>query len=83
MRVVGRGNSDKNSDGSTSPSLGGLAAVFERLPCQLEKQSMLRVDEDSLTGRDAEEIGIELVDTLEESSAARDIQASEGVGVPP
>ena len=37
---------------------------------------MLGVDEDSLTGRDAEEIGIELVDTLEESTAARDIQVS-------
>ena len=43
---------------------------------------MLGVDEDSLTGRDAEEIGIELVDTLEESAAARDIQVSESVGVP-
>ncbi len=44
---------------------------------------MLGVDEDSLTGRYAEEIGIELVDTLEESTATRDIQVSESVGVPP
>ena len=43
---------------------------------------MLGVDKDSLTGRDAEEIGVKLVDTLEESTAARDIQVSESVGVP-
>ena len=63
LRVVVRGNSDENPDGPPR-AIGGLTAVFECLPCQLEKQSMLRVDEDSFTGRDAEKIGIELVDTL-------------------
>ena len=62
LGVVVRGDPDEDPDGRTGQSLGGLAAVFERLPRHLEEHPMLGVDEDCLAGRNAEEVGVEAVD---------------------
>ena len=72
LGVVVGGDPDEHPDGRPGQSLGGLAAVLERLPGDLQEQPLLRVDEDRLAGGDAEEVGVELVDCLEESAAPRE-----------
>src|SRR5262249_50826745 len=74
--VVVCGDANEHSDWRSGPALRCLAGVFKCLPGQLEKQSVLRIDKNGLTGRNAEEIGVEQVDALEESSTARKIEVS-------
>ena len=61
---------------------GDLAAVLERLPGHLQEQPLLRVDEDRLAGRDAEEVGVELVDLLQEAAAPGYVQTLESLAIP-
>ena len=82
LRVVVRGDPDEHADGRTRQSLGDLAAVFERLPGDLQEQPLLRVDEDRLARGDAEEVGIELVDLLQESPAPGDVQTPQSLVIP-
>ena len=70
-RVVVRGDSDENPDGAAGQRSGtwppsSSASHATRAAVDAEGR------EDSLAGRDAEEVGIELVDALQESAAARD-----------
>src|SRR5690606_14564353 len=48
-----------------------LAGVLESLPCNLEQQALLRIHAGRLPRRDAEELGVEAIQLVEEPSPAR------------
>ncbi len=50
---------------------GDVPGAFQTLPCRFEHQPLLRLDPDRLARGDAEEFGIESIDSVEESAEAR------------
>ena len=60
-------NADVNRDVGAALEIQHDVGVFDRLPRGLEEQSVLRVHVGRLTGRDAEKLGVELVDAIHEA----------------
>ncbi len=67
-------------DPSGAPRLGerGVPGVLERLPRDLEEQALLRVQDGGFARRDAEHLGLELVDPVEEAPHVGNRGAPEG-----
>src|SRR3954465_3943157 len=67
--IVVMRNADEDADVAALLQIENNACVFDGLPCGLQQQPMLRIDVRRFPGRDAEELGIELVDLIQESGA--------------
>ena len=69
--VVAADDADVDARPGLREPAGGQAAVFQGFPGDLQQEAMLRVDAHGLARRDAEELGVELVDLGEKPSPAR------------
>ena len=50
-----------------------VSGILERLPTRLQELPVLRIHDRSLLGREAEEVGIELCETLERGSSSHEL----------
>src|SRR5882757_10479434 len=71
MRIFVGGHPREDACPATAQSGRRVPSPFESLPYGFEHQPLLRLDPDSLARGDAEEFGIESVDSVEESAEAR------------
>ena len=71
LGVVGARDADVHPGPASPEAVGRLARALERLPRDLEQETMLRVHRDRLARRDTEERGVEAVHVLDERSPAR------------
>src|SRR5262249_22177369 len=62
---------DEHAGGAPPELLAAQAGVLDRLPADLEEQPVLRIAARGLTGRQAEEAGVERVDVRQEATARR------------
>ena len=81
MSVVIRGNADECAGAAAGKLLRHLPGVFQRLPCHLQQQALLRIHSHRLARRDAEKLGVELVDLIEEPAPASG-RGPRGVHIP-
>ena len=65
-------NADEHAEVGALLEIEHHARVFDRLPCGLEQQPVLRIDIGRFPRRDAEKLRIELVDPVDESAALGD-----------
>nr|CRL78799.1 hypothetical protein CPGR_04918 [Mycolicibacterium malmesburyense] len=68
VRILVGGDPGEDAGSAASEVRGGVARPLEALPHGFEHQPLLRLDPHGLTRRDAEELGIESVDAVEEST---------------
>ncbi len=71
MCVLVGGNAREDAGAAAAQRGRRIARSFQALPDRFEHQALLRLDPHRLTRRDAEELGIESVDSVEESAEAR------------
>ena len=71
MRVFVGGHAREDAGSAAAQRRRRVAGAFQTLPDRFEHQPLLRLDPDGLARRDAEELGIESVDSVQESAEAR------------
>ena len=82
VRVVVACNSDEDAGIRARQQVRGLTAIFESLPYHFEEEALLRIHVTDLARRDAEEIGVELVDSFDETAPARvNLAQRGGIGI--
>ena len=89
MGVVDARDADEDAGGAAAQPVRRLAGLLQRFPGHLEQQPLLGVHRDRLARRDPEEVGVELVDAVDEAAPAgrhlagrREIGVVVGVDVP-
>ena len=70
-RVVARDRAEEDAGGGAAQATGRDAGVLDRLPAQLQRQSLLGVHRRSLARRDPKEGGVEAGHVVEEGAEAR------------
>ncbi len=68
--VVHRADEDAGAQGGHA--FGGDAAVLQQFPAEFQREALLGVHGRCLARRDAEEVGVELIDPVEESASFGD-----------
>ena len=61
---IGRGGADEHADLLALELVRGDVRVLQRLPCELQREPLLRVDHLGLAGTHPEELGIEVLDLV-------------------
>src|SRR4029077_9722725 len=69
-------NADENSDIGSTFEIQDESGIFNRLPCGLEEETMLRIHVRCFARRDTKELRIKLIDAINKSAAQRDGFAS-------
>jgi hypothetical protein len=70
VSVVGCRDPDKNACSRPGQPIEGLPGILQRLPGNLQKETLLRIDVVSFPRRDAKEFGFEPIDALNEPAPA-------------
>ena len=63
---------DEHTDVGACQPVRGYPPVLQRLPCGLQQETLLRIEQVCLARGDTEELGVELVDLIEESASTGD-----------
>ena len=69
-------NADENSEIGSAFEIEHESGIFDRLPCGLEEESMLRIHVGSFPRRDTKKLRIKLIDGVNKSAAQGDGFAS-------
>ena len=78
--VIEAGNAQVHAGVAACQAAGGNAGVFQRFPGQFQQQTLLRVEQFGFARRNAEEVGVELVDVREHAGGKGDAAAGFGTG---
>ena len=70
--VIVMRNADENSEIGSAVEIEDESGIFDRLPCRLEEESMLRIHVGSFPRRDTKELRVKLIDGVNKSAAQGD-----------
>ncbi len=69
VSVVGLRGADKNADIGSRDGGWGNACVFQRFPCQLKQDALLRIHLLSFARRDTEDTGVESPEIIQDAGS--------------
>src|SRR5262245_23964726 len=80
LGILTAANSDKHARPAATETVRSEAGVLQRFPGDFQQESLLGIERNCFTRRNAEELRVEKIDLVEEAAAARE-NFSDGGGI--